>query len=66
VLILLVIAAFKPDIYYIMVVSASPACRVIANLIAGKIAFSSTEELHRGGARARVAGAHVILKISFG
>jgi peptide/nickel transport system permease protein len=39
VLILLVIAAFKPDMYYIMVVVGITAMPVIANLIAGKIAF---------------------------
>jgi peptide/nickel transport system permease protein len=39
VLILLVIAAFKPDIYYIMVVVGITGMPVIANLIAGKIAF---------------------------
>src|SRR5258708_33805692 len=39
VLILLVIAAFKPDIYYVMVVVGVTGMPVIANLIAGKIAF---------------------------
>lgn len=39
VLILLVIAAFKPDIYYIMVVVGITSMPVIANLVAGKIAF---------------------------
>lgn len=39
VLILLVIAAFKPDMYYVMVVVGITAMPVIANLIAGKIAF---------------------------
>jgi peptide/nickel transport system permease protein len=39
VLILLVIAAFKPDIYYIMVVVGITSVPVIANLVAGKIAF---------------------------
>src|SRR5258708_9237371 len=39
VLILLVIAAFKPDIYYVMVVVGITGMPVIANLIAGKIAF---------------------------
>jgi peptide/nickel transport system permease protein len=39
VLILFVIAAFKPDIYYIMVVVGITGMPVIANLIAGKIAF---------------------------
>jgi peptide/nickel transport system permease protein len=39
VLILLVIAAFKPDIYYIMVVVGITGMPVIANLVAGKIAF---------------------------
>src|SRR6266850_104546 len=36
---LLVIAAFKPDIYYVMVVVGITGMPVIANLIAGKIAF---------------------------
>src|SRR3979490_3491783 len=39
VLILLVIAAFKPDIYYIMVVCGITGMPVVANLIAGTIAF---------------------------
>ena len=39
VLILLVIAAFKPDIYYVMVVVGITGIPVTANLIAGKIAF---------------------------
>ncbi len=39
VLILLVIASFKPDIYYVMVVVGITGVPVIANLIAGKIAF---------------------------
>jgi peptide/nickel transport system permease protein len=39
VLILLVIAAFKPDIYYVMVVVGSTGMPVVANLVAGKIAF---------------------------
>lgn len=39
VLILLVIAAFKPDMYYVMVVVGITAMPVIANLITGKIAF---------------------------
>jgi peptide/nickel transport system permease protein len=39
VLILLVIAAFKPDIYYVMVVVGITSMPVIANLVAGKIAF---------------------------
>lgn len=39
VLILLVIAVFKPDIYYIMVVVGITGIPVIANLIAGKISF---------------------------
>ncbi|HSU64264.1 MAG TPA: ABC transporter permease [Burkholderiales bacterium] len=39
VLILLVIASFKPDIYYVMVVVGITGMPVIANLIAGKIAF---------------------------
>jgi peptide/nickel transport system permease protein len=39
VLILLVIAAFKPDIYYVMVVMGITGMPVIANLVAGKIAF---------------------------
>jgi peptide/nickel transport system permease protein len=39
VLILLVIAAFKPDIYYVMVVVGITSMPVIAHLVAGKIAF---------------------------
>src|SRR5882672_6606773 len=39
VLILLVIAAFKPDIYYVMVVVGITGMPETANLIAGKIAF---------------------------
>jgi peptide/nickel transport system permease protein len=39
VLILLVIAAFKPDIYYIMAVVGITGMSVVANLVAGKIAF---------------------------
>jgi len=39
VLILLVIAAFKPDIYYVMVVVGITGMPVIANLVAGKIVF---------------------------
>ena len=39
VLILLVIAAFKPDMYYVMVVVGITGMPVIANLVAGKIAF---------------------------
>ena len=39
VLILLVIAAFKPDIYYIMVVVGITSMPAVANLVAGKIAF---------------------------
>lgn len=39
VLILLVIAAFKPDIYYVMVVVGITSMPVIATLVAGKIAF---------------------------
>lgn len=39
VLILLVIAAFKPDIYYIMVVVGVAGVPTVASLIAGKIAF---------------------------
>jgi hypothetical protein len=39
VLILLVIAAFKPDIYYVMVVVGITSMPVIASLVAGKIAF---------------------------
>jgi peptide/nickel transport system permease protein len=38
VLILLVIAAFKPDIYYVMVVVGITGMPVIASLVAGKIA----------------------------
>ena len=39
VLILLVIAAFKPDIYYVMVVVGITSMPVIASLVAGKIVF---------------------------
>jgi peptide/nickel transport system permease protein len=39
VLILLVIAAFKPDIYYVMGVVGITSMPVIASLVAGKIAF---------------------------
>src|SRR5437764_12963172 len=39
VLILLVIAAFKADIYYVMVVVAITVMQGISNLIAGKIPF---------------------------
>lgn len=39
VLILLVIAAFKPDIYYVMVVVGITGMPVTANLVAGKISF---------------------------
>jgi peptide/nickel transport system permease protein len=39
VLILLVIAAFKPDIYYVMAVVGITSMPVIASLVAGKIAF---------------------------
>lgn len=39
VLILLVIAAFKPDIYYVMVVVGITSMPVVASLVAGKIAF---------------------------
>ena len=39
VLILLVIAAFKPDIYYVMAVVGVTSTPVIASLVAGKIAF---------------------------
>lgn len=39
VLILLVIAAFKPDIYYVMVVVGITGMPVTANLVAGRIAF---------------------------
>jgi peptide/nickel transport system permease protein len=39
VLILLVIAAFKPDIYYVMVVVGITGMPAIASLVAGKIAF---------------------------
>jgi peptide/nickel transport system permease protein len=39
VLILLVIAAFKPDIYYVMVVVGITSMPVIASLVAGKVAF---------------------------
>jgi len=39
ILILFVIAAFKPDIYYIMVVVGITGMPAVANLIAGKISF---------------------------
>jgi peptide/nickel transport system permease protein len=62
VLILLVIAAFKPDMYYVMVVVGITGMPVIANLIAGKIAFlrekSFIEAAHALGLPART----VILK----
>jgi peptide/nickel transport system permease protein len=62
VLILLVIAAFKPDIYYVMVVVGITSMPVIANLVAGKIAFlrqkSFIEAAHALGLPART----VILK----
>jgi peptide/nickel transport system permease protein len=57
VLILLVIAAFKPDIYYVMVVVGVTSMPVIASLVAGKIAFlrqkSFIEAAHALGLRAR-------------
>jgi peptide/nickel transport system permease protein len=62
VLILLVIAAFKADIYYVMVVVGVTGIPVTANLIAGKIAFlrqkSFIEAAHALGLPART----VILK----
>jgi peptide/nickel transport system permease protein len=62
VLILLVIAAFKPDIYYVMVVVGITGMPATANLIAGKIAFlrqkSFIEAAHALGLPARA----VILK----
>ena len=62
VLILLVIAAFKPDIYAIMVVVGITAMPATANLIAGKIAFlrqkNFIEAAHALGLPART----VILK----
>lgn len=62
VLILLVIAAFKPDMYYIMVVVGITGMPVIASLIAGKIAFlrekSFIEAAHALGLPART----VVLK----
>ncbi len=62
VLILFVIAAFRPDIYYIMVVVGITGMPVIANLIAGKISFlrakSFIEAAHALGLPART----VILK----
>jgi peptide/nickel transport system permease protein len=62
VLILLVIAAFKPDIYYVMVVVGITGMPAIATLVAGKIAFlrqkSFIEAAHALGLPART----VILK----
>ena len=62
VLILLVIAAFKPDIYYVMAVVGITSMPVIATLVAGKIAFlrqkSFIEAAHALGLPART----VILK----
>jgi peptide/nickel transport system permease protein len=62
VLILLVIAAFKPDIHYVMVVVGITGMPVIASLVAGKIAFlrqkSFIEAAHALGLPART----VILK----
>ena len=62
VLILLVIAAFKPDIYYVMAVVGITGMPVIASLVAGKIAFlrqkSFIEAAHALGLPART----VILK----
>ena len=62
VLILLVIAAFKPDMYYVMVVVGITGMPVIASLVAGKIAFlrekSFIEAAHALGLPART----VILK----
>jgi peptide/nickel transport system permease protein len=62
VLILLVIAAFKPDIYYVMVVVGITGMPATAGLIAGKIAFlrqkSFIEAAHALGLPARA----VILK----
>jgi peptide/nickel transport system permease protein len=62
VLILLVIAAFRPDIYYVMVVVGITRMPAIASLIAGKIAFlrqtNFIEAAHALGLPART----VILK----
>lgn len=62
VLILLIVAVFKPDIYYIMVVVGITGMPVIANLIAGKISFlrqkNFIEAAHALGLPARA----VILK----
>jgi peptide/nickel transport system permease protein len=62
VLILLVIAAFKPDIYYVMAVVGVTGMPVIASLVAGKIAFlrqkSFIEAAHALGLPART----IILK----
>lgn len=62
VLILLVIAAFKPDIHYVMSVVGITSMPVIASLVAGKIAFlrqkSFIEAAHALGLPART----VILK----
>ena len=62
VLILLVIAAFKPDIHYVMAVVGITSMPVIASLVAGKIAFlrqkSFIEAAHALGLPART----VILK----
>lgn len=62
VLILLVIAAFKPDIYYVMVVVGITGMPATANLISGKISFlrqkSFIEAAHALGLPART----VVLK----
>jgi peptide/nickel transport system permease protein len=62
VLILLVIAAFKPDLYYVMAVVGITGMPAIASLVAGKIAFlrekSFIESAHALGLPART----VILK----
>lgn len=60
VLILLVIAAFKPDIYYIMVVVGVTGIPAVASLIAGKIGFLRQKNFIEA---AQVLGlpAHVII-----
>jgi peptide/nickel transport system permease protein len=65
VLILLVIAAFKPDIYYVMAVVGVTGMPLIAALVAGKIAFlrekSFIEAAHALGLPARTVIAKHIL-----
>jgi peptide/nickel transport system permease protein len=62
VLILLVIAAFKPDIYYVMVVVGITSMPVIANLVAGKIAFLRQKSFIEAAHALGLPGHTVILK----